>query len=41
MTTLEQLRARGPFAPIVTPVLGDPEPVDVLLRPSAAAASVA
>lgn len=41
VTTLEQLRAHGPFAPIVTPALGDPAPTDVLLRPSAAAASVA
>ncbi|MGW9047319.1 replication-relaxation family protein [Streptomyces lydicus] len=41
VTTLEQLRTYGPFAPIVTPVLGDPEPTDVLLRPSATATSVA
>ncbi|MCF3143656.1 replication-relaxation family protein [Streptomyces platensis] len=41
VTTLEQLRTHGPFAPIVTPVLGDPEPTDVLLRPSTAATSVA
>ncbi|MFF7234248.1 replication-relaxation family protein [Streptomyces sioyaensis] len=41
VTTLEQLRTRGPFAPIVTPVLGDPEPTDVLLRPSATATSAA
>ncbi|GAA2330002.1 hypothetical protein Scani_34600 [Streptomyces caniferus] len=41
VTTLEQLRVHGPFAPIVTPVLGDTEPTDVLLRPSAAATSVA
>ncbi|WP_438490765.1 replication-relaxation family protein [Streptomyces sp. S186] len=41
ITTLEQLRRQGPFAPIVTPVLGDPNPTDVLLRPSAAAAAAA
>ncbi|MFI7095466.1 replication-relaxation family protein [Streptomyces lydicus] len=41
VTTLEQLRTHGPFAPIVTPVLGDPEPTDVLLRPSATVASAA
>ncbi|MFI9358644.1 replication-relaxation family protein [Streptomyces lydicus] len=41
VATLERLRTHGPFAPIVTPVLGDPEPTDVLLRPSATAASAA
>ncbi|AJC61982.1 replication-relaxation family protein [Streptomyces sp. 769] len=41
VTTLDQLQQYGPFAPIVTPVLGDAEPTDVLLRPSAAAAAVA
>ncbi|TBO59460.1 hypothetical protein EYS09_11970 [Streptomyces kasugaensis] len=41
VTTLEQLQRRGPFAPIVTPALGDPESVDVLMRLSAAAASAA
>ncbi|MEV0604640.1 replication-relaxation family protein [Streptomyces sp. NPDC050315] len=39
ITTLTQLQQHGPFAPIVTPVLGDPVPTDVLMRqPSAAAA---
>ncbi|MEU1628222.1 replication-relaxation family protein [Streptomyces sp. NPDC020096] len=32
VTTLEQLQASGPFARIVTPVFGDPEPTDVLLN---------
>ncbi|MFJ9855326.1 replication-relaxation family protein [Streptomyces sp. NPDC101150] len=41
VTTLDQLRAHGPFAPIVTPVLGAPEPTDVLLRTSARAAPAA
>ncbi|WP_316782812.1 replication-relaxation family protein [Streptomyces sasae] len=33
VTTLDQLRERGPFSRIFTPVLGGPEPVDVLMRP--------
>lgn len=33
VTTLEQLRKRGPFAPIVTPLFGGSSPADVLLRP--------
>ncbi|KIZ15679.1 hypothetical protein SNA_25410 [Streptomyces natalensis ATCC 27448] len=41
ITTFKQLQQHGPFAPIVTPVVGDPEPTDVLLRPSATAASAA
>ncbi|MEV8457565.1 replication-relaxation family protein [Streptomyces sp. NPDC052095] len=36
ITTLEQLVAHGPFAPVVTPLLGDPTPTDVLLAPQAA-----
>ncbi|MEW1913814.1 replication-relaxation family protein [Kitasatospora sp. NPDC085895] len=39
VTTLDQLRDRGPFAPIFTPVLGAAEPVDAWLRTSAAAAA--
>ncbi|MDV5143252.1 replication-relaxation family protein [Streptomyces sp. SBC-4] len=36
ITTLGQLTAQGPFAPIVTPLLGEPTPGDVLLAtPSA------
>ncbi|MFB8211126.1 replication-relaxation family protein [Streptomyces sp. NPDC056010] len=31
ITTLDQLLNEGPFAPIVTPLLGDPTPRDVLL----------
>ncbi|WP_406349376.1 replication-relaxation family protein [Streptomyces sp. NBC_00144] len=31
VTTLELLQVHGPFAPIITPVLGDPAPTDVLL----------
>ncbi|MGW6564959.1 replication-relaxation family protein [Streptomyces sp. NPDC054975] len=34
ITVLEQLRERGPFAPIVTPLLGEPSPSDVLLETS-------
>ncbi|RII06985.1 hypothetical protein DSC45_34725 [Streptomyces sp. YIM 130001] len=32
-TTLDQLHQHGPFAPIVTPLLGSPGPCDVLLSP--------
>jgi len=38
VTTLDQLRGQGPFAPIFTPVLGPAEHADAWLRPSAAAA---
>ncbi|MGW1364900.1 replication-relaxation family protein [Streptomyces chartreusis] len=31
-TTLELLRVHGPFAPIVTPIVGDPVPTDILVR---------
>ncbi|MFG2774768.1 replication-relaxation family protein [Streptomyces sp. NPDC048350] len=31
ITTLEQLKSHGPFAPIVTPLLGDPISGDILL----------
>ncbi|MCX5355560.1 replication-relaxation family protein [Streptomyces mirabilis] len=33
VTTLELLRAQGPLGPIVTPILGAPEPTDILLAP--------
>ncbi|CAM5289376.1 hypothetical protein GCM10010329_81190 [Streptomyces spiroverticillatus] len=33
-TTLDQLRDHGPFAPIVTPLLGNPTPTDVLMTPA-------
>ncbi|MFI8930610.1 replication-relaxation family protein [Streptomyces sp. NPDC053474] len=33
VTTLTLLRDRGPFEPIVTPLLGDPAPRDILLAP--------
>ncbi|MYS39636.1 protein involved in plasmid replication-relaxation [Streptomyces sp. KhCrAH-43] len=33
VTTLQRLQAEGPFAPIVTPLSGDPVPADVLLAP--------
>ncbi|THA53176.1 replication-relaxation family protein [Streptomyces sp. A1136] len=32
ITTLDQLRTRGPFQPVFTPVLGSAEPVDAWLR---------
>lgn len=35
ITTAELLDRHGPFAPIVTPVLGDADPTDVLLAPHA------
>ncbi|MFI0742359.1 replication-relaxation family protein [Streptomyces sp. NPDC021100] len=38
VTTLEDLRADGPFAPIFTPVLGPATPTDAWLRTSVAAA---
>ncbi|MFI8200783.1 replication-relaxation family protein [Streptomyces sp. NPDC085942] len=31
VTTIQLLSERGPFAPVVTPVLGDPKPTDVRL----------
>ncbi|MGP4003634.1 replication-relaxation family protein [Streptomyces sp. 8N706] len=37
-TTLEQLRNRGPFEPVFTPVLGPAHPMDSWLRPTSAAA---
>lgn len=37
VTTLDQLRDQGPFAPIFTPVLGTDHPTDALLRPQPAA----
>ncbi|MFC9734250.1 replication-relaxation family protein [Streptomyces roseolus] len=36
VTTLDDLRDRGPFAPIVTPLLGDPTPTDILFTAPAA-----
>lgn len=33
-TTLDSLRKHGPFAPIVTPLLGDPSPTSILLTPA-------
>ncbi|MEV8535619.1 replication-relaxation family protein [Streptomyces sp. NPDC051211] len=39
VTTLDQLRARGPFEPILTPVLGTTEPVDAWLRRASPAAA--
>lgn len=38
VTTLDQLREHGPFNRIFTPVLGDAEPADALLRPPTPAA---
>ncbi|MEU5109657.1 replication-relaxation family protein [Streptomyces sp. NPDC021354] len=38
VTTLDQLREQGPFAPVFTPVLGSPEPTDAWLRPTPQAA---
>ncbi|MEU8883903.1 replication-relaxation family protein [Streptomyces hydrogenans] len=35
ITTLDKLRDCGPFAPIVTPLLGDSTPTDILLTPPA------
>lgn len=39
VTTLDQLRAQGPFEPVFTPVLGTAEPVDAWLRASVDAAA--
>ncbi|MEV7581662.1 replication-relaxation family protein [Streptomyces erythrochromogenes] len=39
VTTLDQLRAHGPFEPVFTPVLGPAEPVDAWLRGPLAAAA--
>lgn len=36
IANLEQLQAHGPFAPVVTPLLGDPTPTNVLLTRQAA-----
>jgi hypothetical protein len=41
VTTLEQLQAHGPFAPILTPVLGEADRTDVLLRTPDTAAEAA
>ncbi|UQA97534.1 replication-relaxation family protein [Streptomyces halobius] len=41
ITTLDELRDRGPFAPIVTPVLGPATPTDVWLAPTTAPAATA
>ncbi|WP_331719882.1 replication-relaxation family protein (plasmid) [Streptomyces sp. NBC_01023] len=38
VTTLDQLRDRGPFAPVFTPVLGSPDLSDAWLRPQPIAA---
>ncbi|MFG2667602.1 replication-relaxation family protein [Streptomyces sp. NPDC048387] len=39
VTTLDQLRDRGPFEPVFTPVLGPAEPVDAWIRSAVAAAA--
>ncbi|MEU9072071.1 replication-relaxation family protein [Streptomyces sp. NPDC048306] len=37
VTTLQLLQETGPFAPVVTPLSGDPTPTDVFLAPSGGA----